>query len=97
MTRGIVVAEEFREAVEAVIQGIRDLVSDEEDERRTLRALRMWKRFLVGLRIKERVDGYEVEGERDEVGEDGGRSVVEDSGMESEVYDEDEAGGFFPE
>lgn len=94
--KGIVVAVEFQEAIEAIIQGLRDQQENIEDERRTLRALRMWKKFMIGLRIKERVAGYEVEGE---IGdslqlED---SVVEESGMESEEYVDDGAGGFFLE
>ena len=61
----------------------------------------MWKRWLVSLRIKERVDGYEVEGE--EADGDGDFVVEEDDGddiegMESEEYDVDGlGGGFFAE
>ena len=59
---------------------------------RSLAALRMWKMFMVGLRIKERVDGYEVEGEEAVID-----PVEDDSGMESEEYIDDGGGGFFPE
>lgn len=62
----------------------------------------MWKRFLAGLRVKERVDAYASEDEDVENGEDGEEDEeFEDDGkgMESEEYnDEDfEGGGFFPE
>ncbi|TVY45492.1 DNA repair protein rhp41 [Lachnellula subtilissima] len=92
--KGIVVASEFREAVEEVIQGFRHERDREREEMRSLAALRMWKRFLVGLKIKARVDGYAIEGEGDEVG-----SVQDESGT-SDVYipdDDDEGGGFIPE
>ena len=92
--KGVVVASEYCEAVEAVIEGFRDERAQEEEDRRALVALRMWKRFLVSLRIKERVDTYEVEGEEN----NGPESQAEDdSGMDTEEYDDDEAGGFFPE
>lgn len=102
MIKGIVVAVEFREAIEAVIQGLKDEQQNAEDERRTLVALRMWKKFMIGLRVKERIAGYEIEGERDD------DLQVEDpdvkaSGTESELdddeYIEDEygGGGFFLE
>ena len=54
----------------------------------------MWKRFLVTLRIKERVDTYEVEGEENDPGF---QAEENDSGMDTEEYDDDGAGGFFPE
>ena len=46
----------------------------------------MWRRFIAGLRIRERVEGYSVEGEADAVQEAA-------SEEESVAY---EAGGFFP-
>ncbi|RJE18382.1 DNA repair protein [Aspergillus sclerotialis] len=59
-----------------------------ELEAKTTQALRLWKGFLVRLRIAERVKGYAVEG---------------DNGPSSEMSDveyeesEDTAGGFLPE
>jgi xeroderma pigmentosum group C-complementing protein len=85
--KGIVVATEYREAVEAVIEGFLDEKAQAEEDARTLAALKMWKRFLVGLRIKERVDMYVVEGEDR-------KEAVE---VESEEYIEDGAGGFLLE
>ncbi|OAF62082.2 hypothetical protein VC83_01612 [Pseudogymnoascus destructans] len=91
--KGVVIASEYQEAVEAVVQGFKDDEWHAKEERRSMAALRMWKRFMVGLRIKERVDAYEIEGEEkeDEYIQD------DDEGMQSEEYDMDEAGGFFPE
>ena len=93
--KGVVVAAEYGEAVEAVIEGFRDERAQEEEDRRALVAVRLWKRFLVSLRIKERVDMYEVEGE--ENGDPEIQDEENDSGMDTEEYDDDEAGGFFPE
>lgn len=97
--KGIVAAEEYRAAIEAVIEGFRDEEAEAEQQMRSLAALRMWKKFMVGLRIKERVDGYVVEGEEADVvpvmDEDDSR--IDDSGMESEEYVDDGGGGFFPE
>jgi xeroderma pigmentosum group C-complementing protein len=83
-----VAAAEYKDAIKAVIEGFRDEQAEADEEMRSLAALRMWRRFMVGLRIKERVDGYEVEGEKVE-------PVEDDSGMESEEYIDDGAGGFF--
>ena len=85
-------AAEYREAIEAVIEGLRDEQAQAEEEMRTVAALRMWKRFLVGLRIKDRVDTYEVEGEETELVQED-----DDDGMQSEEYIDVGAGGFFPE
>ena len=89
--KGVVVASEFREAIEEVIQGFRDERDREREDMRSLATLRMWKCFLVGLRIKERVDGYASEGEGDE--------NVQDDSEGSDVYipDDDEGGGFIPD
>ncbi len=90
--KGIVAAVEYKEAIEAVIDGFRDEEIEAEEEMRSLAALRMWKRFMVGLRIKERVDSYEMEGEDAAI-----EPVEDDSGMEMEEYIDDGGGGFFPE
>jgi xeroderma pigmentosum group C-complementing protein len=90
--KGIVAAVEYKDAIEAVMEGFRDEQAEAEEEMRSLAALRMWKRFMVGLRIKERVDGYEIEGE-----EAATEPVEYGSGMESEEYIDDGGGGFLPE
>jgi xeroderma pigmentosum group C-complementing protein len=101
---GVVIAQEYLEALQAVLSGLEDQVQRELEERRTKEALRMWKRFLVALRVKERIDAYAVEGED---GDERVQEVVEeemqevddnDEGMTSEEYfDDGEGGGFFPE
>jgi xeroderma pigmentosum group C-complementing protein len=91
-----VVASEFREAVEEIIQGFNDERDRQREEMRSLAALKMWKRFLVGLRIKQRVDGYEVKGEEDDAR---GTAKVPDSDDDTDEYvdDDDGGGGFIPD
>ena len=101
------VASEYAEGVETIINGLRDERAREEEERRSLIALKMWKWFLLSLRIKQRVDAYIVEGEEDEDREAEEGNAVEaegiqdddGKGMESEEYDDDDfgGGGFIPE
>ena len=88
ITNGAVVAAEFREAVEEVIKAFEDERAQAEDERRSLAALKMWKRFLAGLRIRERIEGYDIEGERD--------MTMRYEMEQTEDEDEDEGGGFLP-
>ena len=93
ITNGAVVAAEYREAVEEVIKAFEDERAQAEEEKRTLAALKMWKRFLVGLRIRERIEGYDIEGERDTAM----RYAMEKAKDEDEDEDEDEGGGFLPD
>ncbi|KAK4696896.1 xeroderma pigmentosum group C-complementing protein, partial [Lecanoromycetidae sp. Uapishka_2] len=86
VTKGAVVANEHQEAVEEVIQAFEDERIRVEEVRRTLEAMRMWKRLLVGLKIRQRIDSYEIEGERD-VGIQEKMNRIHD--------EEDEGGGGF--
>ncbi|ESZ92525.1 nitrilase [Sclerotinia borealis F-4128] len=95
--RGVVVAREYGEAVEAVVEGVREEREREVEEERSERLVGMWRRWLVRLRVRETVDGYIVEGEGGgeeekevEMSEEGA-DHVEDEG-EGEV--EAEEGGF---
>ncbi|KAK4242813.1 hypothetical protein C8A03DRAFT_39971 [Achaetomium macrosporum] len=104
---GVVVPAEAGEAVWAVIQGLVDMEAEEEQERRTRRALRMWSRFLKALRIRERIWAgvdeeaeAEVEREGEETEDKGkgkGKEVVEeeDIGMEDAVSEDEMGGGGF--
>lgn len=89
ITNGAVVAAEYREAVEEVIKAFEHERAEAEEERRSLAALKMWKRFLAGLRIRERIEGYEIEGERDTAM----RYEIE----KAEDEDEYVGGGFLPD
>jgi xeroderma pigmentosum group C-complementing protein len=85
---GVVVASEYKEAVVEVIRCFEDEKLQDEQEQRAAEVLRLWKHFLLKLRIAERVKGYVVEGEADEKDNSTGieQSDVEEMG-----------GGFLPE
>lgn len=93
VTNGAVVAAEYREAVGEVIKAFEDERTQAEDGRRSLAALKMWKRFLAGLRIRERIEGYDIEGERDSAV----RYELQKAEDEDEDEDEYEGGGFLPD
>ena len=88
ITSGAVVAAEYREAVEEVIKAFEDERAQVEEERRSLAALKMWRRLLAGLRIRERIETYEIEGERD--------TAMRCEMEKAEDEDEDAGGGFLP-
>ena len=91
ITKGAVVALEHGEAVKEVIAAFENERVQAEEERRSHEAMRMWKRFLAGLRIRERIEGYTVEGERDTMPE-----MMTDTMDEAEDEADGEGGGFFP-
>ena len=92
VTKGAVVASEYGEAVEEVLKAFDDERVRTEEERRSKEALKMWRRLLAGLRIRERIEGYEVEGERDAaIGQ--GMADAEDEDWENSH----EGGGFLPD
>jgi xeroderma pigmentosum group C-complementing protein len=84
---GVVVASEFREAVVEVIRCFENEKLQDEQEQRAAEVLRLWKHFLLKLRIAERVKGYAVEGAADE----------EDSVGREQSDVEEMGGGFLPE
>ncbi|KAK4126878.1 Rad4-domain-containing protein [Parathielavia appendiculata] len=97
---GVVVPEEAEEAVSAVVQGLVEMEAEEEQERRSRRALRMWSRFLKELRIRERIwAGVDVEVEAEEEPESkrkGKEAVLEeDVWMEGDPSEDDTGGGGF--
>ena len=92
VTKGAVVASEYGEAVEEVLKALEDERVRTEEERRSKEALKMWRRLLAGLRIRERIEGYEIEGERD-AANGRGMADVEDEDWE----DSNESGGFLPD
>ncbi|KAK5652769.1 hypothetical protein OQA88_9624 [Cercophora sp. LCS_1] len=104
---GAVVPKECEEGVWAAIRGLEDLEREYEEEMKRRKILRLWSRFLKGLRIRERVWAGVEEGEdeEDQQGEkeDKGKGVAEDEEMDaasdvSEEYflqEDEEGGGFF--
>ncbi|KAL4745181.1 hypothetical protein BDW72DRAFT_198896 [Aspergillus terricola var. indicus] len=83
--KGVVVANEYREAVEEVLKVLEEEKLRNEQEERAVEVLRAWKHLLLKLRIAERVRGYAIEGEADD----------EASGMEQ--GEPQGGGGFLPE
>lgn len=93
---GVVVASEYANAVEAVIDGFQDAAQEEEDAKRSIESLRLWRRFVTGLRIGVRlglyegVDGDDMSGKAETVR----RELNEAEEKQDEAM---EAGGFFPD
>ncbi|KAL4797617.1 hypothetical protein BDV19DRAFT_358391 [Aspergillus venezuelensis] len=87
--QGIVVAEEYGEAVREVLNALKEEKVRNAAEERAAEVLRAWKTFLLKLRIAERVKGYAVEGEADDEDE---ASVLKQS-QELDAM----GGGFLPE
>ncbi|RFU76739.1 hypothetical protein TARUN_5542 [Trichoderma arundinaceum] len=99
---GVVIAKEFEEAVRAAIQGMLDLEQEMEDEKRRYVALKLWRRFLMGLRIRERIwsgVGEEERRQADKVAEleAEARDAESDETEEFDmvVDDDDDGGGGF--
>jgi len=55
LVKGVVVASEYGEAVEAVVEGFEWEAEMEAERQRGLEALRLWGRWLLRLRIRERL------------------------------------------
>lgn len=102
---GVIIPVEATEGVRAVLKGFEDLEAQLEEERRSLRALETWRKWLRTLRIRRRIfekdefwgdtelGEFELPPESDEDDEEPrGHGVV--GGM---VIDDDEGGGFEPE
>lgn len=53
---GIVVSQEYREAVESMIDGVEYSLEEDERQERELEALQHWNLFLAKLRIKQRLN-----------------------------------------
>ncbi|PNY24673.1 DNA repair protein rhp41 [Tolypocladium capitatum] len=81
--RGIVVAAEFGEAVRAVTTGLADVQQEMEDDQKRSAALRMWRRLLMGLRIRERI----WSGVDDEERREADRQAEVDAEMENAASD----------
>ena len=85
---GIVVAAEYRDAVGAVIRGFQDAREEVLEKKRSAEALRLWRRFLVGLRIVERMEEYRDDDDRE-------ANVQDEMDKFEEDVAEEGGGGFF--
>ncbi|KAH7083471.1 hypothetical protein BKA63DRAFT_503072 [Paraphoma chrysanthemicola] len=93
IVQGVVVAAEYAEAVQEVIDGMIYEQEAAADAARTRESLRLWRRFFLGLRIAERVNAMEIDGEKGPSMDVQGEIDREDKQMvEAEM-----AGGFFPD
>ena len=95
IVKGAVVAAEYEEAIKEIIKGFTDEKARVEEERRSREAIRMWKMFLAGLRIKKRIDGYDIGGEA-EIMNDMDDDMSNDDTENIEQEDYEMSGGFMP-
>ncbi|KAK3324055.1 Rad4 transglutaminase-like domain-containing protein [Cercophora scortea] len=96
--QGVVIAEEYHDKVMEELAKDEAEKSRKEDEKRRKAALAMWRKFLMGLRIVERIEA-EYGHMRDDVEvfrrkSSAGDRMMPDAGMGVE---EEMAGGFLPE
>ncbi|KAJ2973533.1 hypothetical protein NUW58_g8912 [Xylaria curta] len=93
--QGVVVAEEHHDRL------VEELAKDEaerarkEDEKRRKAALSTWRRFLMGLRIADRI--HQEYGHLDEPVDVFGHGGEDQKDTEAAAHDEDMGGGFLPE
>jgi len=93
IVQGVVVAREYADAVQAVIDGMECQQEEAEAAARTLESLRLWRRFLIGLRVTQRVNAIVIDGERGPA-----LDVQEEiSKQDRELAAQQMAGGFFPD
>ncbi|KAH8427595.1 putative DNA repair protein Rad4 [Aspergillus melleus] len=90
--QGVVIAIEYHEALEEVIRALENEKEQALLEEKSAESLRLWKHFLLKLRISERVKGYAIEGE--EADNEGSDSM---NGGDHFGDAEDYGGGFIPE
>lgn len=93
--QGVIVACENGDAVESVIRGFEDVSQQAEDAKRSAESLRLWRRFLTGLRIGVRIGIYDSGGTASSSKTQALRQELEKE--EAKDQDTPEAGGFFPD
>lgn len=91
--QGVVVASEYAEAVQAVIDGMEYEQEQAANAARTKESLRLWRRFFLGLRIAQRVNAIEIDGEKGPTIDVQGEIDKEDRNL----VEKEMAGGFFPD
>lgn len=94
ITDGVIVATEYQEAVMAVLDGFAYEQETHQAELRSAECLRLWRRFLTGLRIGERL-GLHKGGAGASIKPDALRTQMDKA--EDEQENAMEAGGFFPD
>ncbi|KAJ0166174.1 DNA repair protein rhp41 [Colletotrichum tanaceti] len=95
---GVVVAQEYELAVRAVMGGFEDMDAQAEHNKRSLTAMHTWRRFLVALRIRERVwAGADAEERAEEERRLVGSVEAGATGGGLGNYNAEKSGGFFTE
>ncbi|PNS15076.1 hypothetical protein CAC42_2305 [Sphaceloma murrayae] len=94
VVQGIIVATVNKDAVEAAIQGFLDAQQQTEEDARSLECLRLWRRFLLGLQIADRIGLTDIHAANAEQAKDFKQELDEAEDESVEVVD---AGGFFPD
>lgn len=94
---GIVVAKEYREAVEAVMEGFLDEQNEAEEFKKSIEALKRWRRFLMSLRIRERLGILPEDTEAETKGNEDETKVRGEIISKFDEDEEDTGGGFFAE
>lgn len=109
---GIVVAQQYEPAVTAVCEGLASLEAEEAEAREEMRLLLLWRKFIIGIQIWERIERMNPEPDadiaeidrwkEDSYDESSPPNAVQndfsDEGWEPTGSESDEqAGGFFEE
>ncbi|KAK9246759.1 hypothetical protein V1506DRAFT_127542 [Lipomyces tetrasporus] len=99
---GIVVAEEYVEAVMAVYSAQQEQLQFEKDARRQDEALKRWRKYLIALRVRERVAQNPAFRQMDDYDADAGdRLAAAENDTEPQegggFLDENQDGGFLSE
>lgn len=92
ITTGVVVAMEYADAVVETVRSLRWLQESDLANKRSLMAVRLWKRFLLGLKVLQRVQEYADED--GDVDLDVGREVDEAEHADDLMQGQ---GGFVPD
>jgi xeroderma pigmentosum group C-complementing protein len=93
VVQGVVVASEYAEAVQEVIDGMIYAQEEAANAARTQESLRLWRRFFLGLRIAQRVNAMEIDGEK---GPEMDVQYAIDR-EDKQIIEKEMAGGFFPD
>ncbi|KAK5624579.1 hypothetical protein RRF57_000295 [Xylaria bambusicola] len=93
--QGVVIAHEHHDRVLEELEKEEAERARKEDEKRRKAALSAWRRFLMGLRIADRI--RQEYGHLDEAVEVLGPGNESHKSVENDMHDEDLGGGFLPE
>lgn len=94
VVEGVVVADEHAEAMQEFITGYEDDLQKKSANKRSAELLRLWRRFIIGLRVAERLQEYEPNGEGSAAcGEPDIQDEIDRDEAANEVLEE--GGGFF--